>query len=69
VPKIGAHFSQEDVLAEISKLTQKIGFLNGEFTFTYIRLDLSTYVYIGTIGLTSLSHNIININQINYILH
>ena len=24
---------------------------------------------IGTIGLTSLSHNIININDINYILH
>jgi hypothetical protein len=24
VPKRGAHFSQEDVLAEISKLTQKI---------------------------------------------
>jgi hypothetical protein len=41
-PKRGAHFSQEDVLAEISKLTLKIYFLNGEFTFTYIRLDLST---------------------------
>ena len=42
VPKKGAHFSQEDVLAEISKLTLKIWLLNGEFTFTYIRLKLST---------------------------
>jgi hypothetical protein len=68
-PKRGAHFSQEHVLAEISKLTQKIRFLNREFTFTYIRLDLSTEVSIGTTGATSLSHNIININQINYLLH
>jgi hypothetical protein len=26
-------------------------------------------VFIGTIGLTSLDYNIININQINYLLH
>jgi hypothetical protein len=41
-PKRGVHFSQEDVLAEISKLTQKIQFLNEESTFIYIRLDLPT---------------------------
>jgi hypothetical protein len=46
-----------------------MGFLNGEFTFTYTTLNLSTEVFIGTIGLTSLAHNIININQINYLLH
>jgi hypothetical protein len=69
VPKRGVHLSQEDELAEISKLTLDISFLNGEFTFTYIRLDLSTQVSISTTDLTSLSHNIININQINYLLH
>ena len=68
-PKGDAHFSQEYVLAEISKLTQKIWFLNWEFTFTDIRLDLSTEVSIGTTGPTSLTHNIININQIDYLLH
>jgi len=68
-PKGGAHFSQEDVLAEISKLTQKIWFLHGESTFTYIRLDLPTKVFIGTTGPTYLTHNIINNNHINYILH
>ena len=41
-PKRGAHFSQVDVLFEISKLTQKICFLNVEFTFTYTRMNLST---------------------------
>jgi hypothetical protein len=47
-PKRGAHFSQEDVLAEILKLTLEIYFLNREFTFTYIRLNMSTKVSIGT---------------------
>ena len=69
VPKRGAHFSQVDVLAKISKLTLKILFLHGEFTFTYIRLNLSTEVSLGTTGPTSLTHNIINNNQINYLLH
>jgi hypothetical protein len=44
-------------------------FLNGEFTFTYTILNLSIEVSIGTIGPSSLAHNIININQINYLLH
>jgi hypothetical protein len=68
-PKRGLDFSQVDVLVEISKLTQKIYFLNGEFTFTYNRINLSTKVSIGKTGPTSLSQNIININQVNYLLH
>ena len=68
-PKRGDHFSQEAVLDENSKLTWKIWSLNGEFTFTYTRLNLSTEVSIGTTETTSLAHNIININQINYLLH
>ena len=68
-PKKGVHFSQVDVLAEISKLTLVLYFLNGEFTFIYIRLDISKVVSIGTTGLTSITQNIINSYHINYILH
>jgi hypothetical protein len=35
----------------------------------FIRLDLSIEVSIGTIVPTSLTHNIINNNHINYLLH
>jgi hypothetical protein len=54
-PKRGAHFSQEQVFVEISKLTLVICFLNGEFTFIYTRLNLSTVVSIGTTGSTSIT--------------
>jgi hypothetical protein len=36
--------SQEQVLAEISKLTLVLCFLNGEITFIYIRLSISKVV-------------------------
>jgi hypothetical protein len=68
-PKRGVHFSQEDVLAEISKLTLVLCFLNGEFTSTYIRLNLSIMVFIGITRPTSITHNIINNYHINYLLH
>ena len=68
-PKRGVHSSQISLLAEISKLIWRIWFHNGESSFTYIRLVLSRKVSIGSTGLTSLSHIIININQINYLLH
>jgi hypothetical protein len=57
--KRGAHFSQRSAVAEISQLTRKICFHNGDFTFTYTNLNLSTEVSIGSTGLTSLSHIII----------
>ena len=61
--------AQEQVLAEISKLTLVLCFLNGEITFIYIRLDISKVVSIGTTGPTSITHNIINNYHINYLLH
>jgi hypothetical protein len=68
-PKRGVHFSQEQVFVAISKLTLVICFLNGDFTFTYIIMNLSIVVYIGTTGPTSITHNIINYLYINYLLH
>ena len=59
----------ELVLAEISKITCVLCFLNGEITFIYTRLDTSKVVSIGTTGLTSITRNIINNYHINYLLH
>jgi hypothetical protein len=44
-------------------------FLNGEITFIYTRLDTSKVVSIGTTGPTSITQNIINNYNINYLLH
>ena len=59
----------ELILAEISKLTLVIYFLNGEITFIYIRLDISKVVYVGTTEPTSITQNIIKNYYINYLLH
>jgi hypothetical protein len=67
-PKRGANFSQEQVFAEISKLTLVIYILNGDFTFIYITLSLSIVVSIGTTWMISITHNIINNYHINYLL-
>jgi hypothetical protein len=39
------------------------------FTFIYTRLNTSNDVSIGTIGPTSITQNIINNYNINYVLH
>ena len=64
-PKRGAHFSQEDVLAEISKLVWRMWFHNGESSFTCIRLVLSTEVSIGSTRSTS-SKSYYNYNYYYY---
>ena len=67
-PKRGAHFIPKYVFTEISKITCLLCFLNGEITFIYTRLDTSKVVSIGTTGPTSITQNIINNYNINYLL-
>ena len=69
-PKRGAHFIPRRCTCWNFQMTSGVCvvcFLNGEITFIYTRLDTSKVVSIGTTRSTSITQNIINNYNINYL--